>query len=172
MQTGTLTVVVTVTMRGGQLAHEAGVWRGAGEGEGLSVATGMTDSEVMVSQGVLLLEGATAEGEGTTTGVVAGVGAVVGATPSGVSVLVATGITLSEVMVSQGVDEGELGTGATLEGASELVATGITLSEVMVSQGVLLAGVLVGTTGATGVTVACDDEARREDCTDWTERTD
>ena len=60
-------------------------------------------------------------------------------------------MTLSEVKVSQGVDEGLDEAGATLEGvwmtgtlledgASELVATGITLSEVKVSQGVDEAG--------------------------------
>ena len=80
----------------------------------------------------------------------------------GCSELVAMGTTLSEVRVSQGVEEGELeATGATLdgvgttgvvlelegctgttgteeleEGCSELVATGTTLSEVRVSQGV------------------------------------
>ena len=115
MQTGTLTVWVTVTTRGGQLAHEAGVrvGRGAGVTDELSVAIGTTDSEVKVSQGVLLEAGASAGGEGATTGVVEGEGAVVGATASGVSELVAMGITLSEVMVSQGVDEGVDEAGAT-----------------------------------------------------------
>ena len=163
MQTGTLTVVVTVTTRGGQLAHEAGVRVGSGAGvtEELSVAIGMTDSEVRVSQGVLLEEGAWAEDEGTTTAVVAGVGAVVGATASGVSVLVAIGITLSEVMVSQGVDEGDAleETAATLEG--------VTITGVDDGEGVT--GVDEAET--TGVTVACEVEAWAESEA-WTDSMD
>lgn len=66
----------------------------------------------------------------------------------GCAELVATGTTLSEVSVSQGVEEAGLDeagaalevvgmTGALLEeGASELVATGTRFSEVKVSQGV------------------------------------
>ena len=94
------------------------VGRGAGVTDELSVAIGTTDSEVKVSQGVLLEAGASAGGEGATTGVVEGEGAVVGATASGVSELVAMGITLSEVMVSQGVDEGELDSAATEVGTT------------------------------------------------------
>lgn len=66
----------------------------------LWVAMGITDSEVMVSQGVLLEAGAS----GTTTeGVGVGLGAWVASTSWGVEVLVAMGITDSEVSVSQGV---------------------------------------------------------------------
>lgn len=90
------------------------VGAGAGVMAELSVAMGTTDSEVMVSQGVLLAAGVW----GTSTEVVEGVGAWVASTDSGASELVATGITVSEVMVSQGVDEagldeGEAGTGIT-----------------------------------------------------------
>ena len=67
--------------------------------EELCVATGITDSEVMVSQGVLLEAGAS----GTTTEEGVGLGAWVASTSWGVEVLVAIGITDSEVMVSQGV---------------------------------------------------------------------
>ena len=65
----------------------------------LWVAMGITDSEVMVSQGVLLEAGAS----GTTTEEGVGLGAWVASTSWGVEVLVAIGITDSEVMVSQGV---------------------------------------------------------------------
>ena len=60
MQTGTLTVSVLVTTRGAQLAQESAGRVGIGAGvttEELCVATGITDSEVMVSQGVLLATG-------------------------------------------------------------------------------------------------------------------
>ena len=67
--------------------------------EELCVAIGITDSEVMVSQGVLLEAGAS----GTTTEEGVGLGAWVASTSWGVEVLVAIGITDSEVMVSQGV---------------------------------------------------------------------
>ena len=67
--------------------------------EELCVATGITDSEVMVSQGVLLEAGAS----GTTTEEGVGLGAWVASTSWGVEVLVAMGITDSEVSVSQGV---------------------------------------------------------------------
>ena len=134
------------------------------------VAMGITLSEVRVSQGVeegeLEATGATLDGV-ATTGVVLELEGFTGITGTeeleeGCSELVAMGITLSEVRVSQGVEEGELeATGATLdgvattgvvlelegftgitgteeleEGCSELVATGTTLSEVRVSQGV------------------------------------
>ena len=102
MQTGTLTVSVLVTTRGAQLAQESAGRVGIGAGvttEELCVATGITDSEVMVSQGVLLEAGAS----GTTTEEGVGLGAWVASTSWGVEVLVAIGITDSEVMVSQGV---------------------------------------------------------------------
>ena len=67
--------------------------------EVLWVAMGITDSEVRVSQGVLLEAGAS----GTTTEEGVGLGAWVGSTSWGVEVLVAIGIIDSEVMVSQGV---------------------------------------------------------------------
>ena len=72
----------------------------------------------------------------------------------------AMGITLSEVRVSQGVDE--LEAGATLEGPAELVAMGTTLSEVRVSQGVDEAAEL--DTGATleGVGMALTEPAGLE----------
>ena len=138
---------------------------------------GITDSDVMVSQGVdeaaLEETGATLEGVGITLTVpeagveLEGRGAGPEGTWTGTeeeegacSELVATGTTLSEVMVSQGVEEAAPDeTGATLEGVgttgleagpegtwtgteedegtpSELVAMGTTLSEVKVSQGV------------------------------------
>ena len=132
-------------------------------GVSVLVATGITLSEVMVSQGVV--EGAGLDEATLATGTTGtlelegrGAGLEAGAT-LGVSELVATGITLSEVMVSQGVDEGELGTGATLEGASELVAIGITLSEVRVSQGVD-EGELDEATLATGTTGTLELEGR------------
>lgn len=136
---------------------------------------GITLSEVRVSQGVdeAPETGATLEGVGITL-TVPEAGAELegrGAGPEGTwtgtdedegacSELVATGTTLSEVRVSQGVEEAAPDeTGATLEGVgttgleagpegtwtgteedegtpSELVATGTTLSEVKVSQGV------------------------------------
>ena len=102
MQTGTLTVSVLVTTRGAQLAQESAGRVGIGAGvttEELCVATGITDSEVMVSQGVLLEAGAS----GTTTEEGVGLGAWVASTSWGVEVLVAMGITDSEVRVSQGV---------------------------------------------------------------------
>ena len=80
MQTGTLTVSVLVTTRGAQLAQlSAGrVGRGAGVTTELElwVAMGITDSEVMVSQGVLLEAGAS----GTTTEEGVGLGAWVAST--------------------------------------------------------------------------------------------
>lgn len=193
MQTGTLTVSVTVTTRGGQLAQLAGVCVGAGAGvtEELSVAMGTTDSEVRVSQGVLLGEGDEAGAEGTTAGVVEGEGAMVGAT-SGVSLLVAMGTTDSEVRVSQGVllgaglegcegigegfttgcEEGVC-TGATVGWLSELVAMGTTLSEVIVSQGVddgLDEGATLEGAGA-GITAGLEGRGAGldEDCTTGTE---
>ena len=66
------------------------------------------------------------------------------------------GTTLSEVRVSQGVDE--LEAGATLEGPAELVATGTTISEVRVSQGVDEAPALE----LTGLGVATAEELGEE----------
>ena len=78
MQTGTLTVSVLVTTRGAQLAQESAgrVGIGAGVTTELWVAIGITDSEVMVSQGVLLEAGAS----GTTTEEGVGLGAWVAST--------------------------------------------------------------------------------------------
>lgn len=103
VQTGTLTVSVLVTTRGAQLAQlsagRVGIGAGVTTEEVLWVAMGITDSEVRVSQGVLLEAGAS----GTTTEEGVGLGAWVGSTSWGVEVLVAMGIIDSEVMVSQGV---------------------------------------------------------------------